>query len=497
VEFKAYVESNQPDWQAVVKATAKLDFSGGQEIFNADDLKLVVKALLPSHKMETLSFAMITDSAINVRTHTAKLTNTRFSALGQVMSGTFDVEDIFSVPVIQGPLKVKTFDVKKLAKYIKFDMPRLAEAQVLKDISLTASFRTDFATVQLDDISANVDQSRVKGFVHLATTPDTKVRYDLAINKLNLDDYRLAEDASARNETRLPEFVRTAGLEGVLDIESVVMGDKQYDNVHIATVIDNGILKADPISMVVNRGEIKAALQFDARKEPKTVLVAHLKNMDADHTINSLLQNMLGDESLILEGRVNADVDLKAAGASMAALKTSAQGKINVSMDKATVRGVDFDHASRTVVLDYAKRNDFRVSRTFKTAHDADSATTFSGLNATVKVNNGKLHNNDLSMVSDLVNVTGSGSFDFINGKLDYRPVIDMNVSNTANIRDKLRDHPMQYHAKGQSGKVTCEFDADKFDLWVGRLMIQEARAHRNRRINSQSEDSWTNVLSN
>ena len=376
-------------------------------------------------------------------------------------------------------------------------MPRLAEAHALKDISLTASFRTDFTTVQLDDISATVDQSRVTGFVHLATTPDTSVRYDLAIDKLDLDNYRLAEDTSAQDETRLPEFVRTASLEGVLAIQSVAMSDKQYDNVHIASVIDNGILKANPISMVVDQGEIRAALQFDARKDPNTALVAHLKNMDADHAINPLLHDMLGNDSLVLEGRLNADVDLKASGASVAALKTSVQGTITVSMDKATVRGVDFDHASRTVVLDYAKRNDFRVSRTFKTAYDADSATEFSGLNATFRVDRGKLHNNDLSMVSDPVNVTGSGSFDFLKGKLDYRPVIDMNVSNTANIRDKLRDHPMQYHARGQSGKVTCEFDVDKFELWVGRLMIQEAKAHRNRRINSQSEDSWTNVLSN
>ena len=97
---------------------------------------------------------------------------------------------------------------------------------------------------------------------------------------------------------------------------------------------------------------------------------------------------------------------------------------------------------------------------------------------------------------SDTVNVTGTGSLDFINGKLDYRPVIDMKVASTVNVRDKLRDHPMEYQTQGSWGKVTTEFDVARYDLHMGRLMIQEAKANRNRRINSKSQNSWTNALS-
>jgi hypothetical protein len=54
----------------------------------------------------------------------------------------------------------------------------------------------------------------------------------------------------------------------------------------------------------------------------------------------------------------------------------------------------------------------------------------------------------------------------------------------------------MQYRAHGRLGEVACKFDVDKYDLWVGRLMIQEAKAHKNRRINSKSGDSWQSVIS-
>jgi len=180
----------------------------------------------------------------------------------------------------------------------------------------------------------------------------------------------------------------------------------------------------------------------------------------------------------------------------VATLKTSAQGTIKLNMDKVIVKGIDFDHASQSVVVDYAQRNNFRVSRTFNEAYVPDKITEFDSLSATFKVSHGKLVNSDLLLVSDRLNVTGSGSIDFINAKLDYRPVIDMNMKSTVNIRDKLRDHPMEYHAQGSMGELTTEFEVDKYDLHMGRLMIQEAKASRNRRINSKSQGNWNNVLS-
>jgi hypothetical protein len=165
-------------------------------------------------------------------------------------------------------------------------------------------------------------------------------------------------------------------------------------------------------------------------------------------------------------------------------------------MTKGEIRGIDFNYASQSVVVDYADRNSFRVSRTFNDEYVPDSITEFNSLSATFKVENGKLVNKDFLMISEPVNVTGSGSIDYVQGKLDYRPVIDMNVRKTGNVRDKLRDHPMEYHAHGLFKNVAFDFNVEKYDLHLGRLMIQEARANRNKKINRQKQGTWTNVLS-
>ncbi len=497
LELKAFVESNQPEWQAAVNARTSLEFSQDSAVFDAKDLKLTVKALLPNTEIENVTLAMVADSKVNLQTGSAKLTDARLGVLGLVMGGTFDIENIFSVPVIQGPVKVKTFEAGKLAKRLDFEIPQLANAQSLKNISLKALFKTDFDTVYMDNISANVDQSKVSGFVHIAGLSHPVVRYELKADKIALDDYRIVSNGNDRDEMPLPlDFIRAADFEGVLVAEAVTAGDTELQNVHIASNIENDIFNANPITMRVGEGELKAAMRLDARETPALSLVAEARQLDARDSINPLLAGILGDDAPTLTGLVDADAKLSAKGSSASALKSSAQGKINVNMDRAIVKGIDFDHASYAVVADYAERNDFRVSRTFHEDFVPDKETEFDSLHATFRVIKGKLVNSDLLLESDKINVTGTGSLDFINGKLDYRPVIDMKMASTVNVRDKLRDHPMEYQSQGSWGEVNTEFDATRYDLHMGRLMIQEAKANRNRRINSQSQNSWKNALS-
>ena len=497
VKFNAFVESNQPEWQASVNAKSALEFDSGSPVFNANDLKLVVKALFPSSNVDKVSFAMAADSEIDLQSQSARLTNTRLSLLGLLVSGNFDVENIFSVPVIKGPLKVKTFEAATLAENLKIDMPQMAGEQSLKNISLSTSFRTDFDTIDMYDIVAKVDDSNVKGFVHIEDMSNPIVRYDLKVDKLSLGDYRTVDEEANKDAIPLPlDFIRVADLEGKLNVGSIMADDVEMTKFRATSHIKNGIVKANPITMLVGESEVKAAIQLDARKTPAGMVVVKVNNVDADSSINPILKAILGNGDLTVEGIVNADARLKLKGESLTELKNTATGTIKLTMDKPVVKGVDFDYVSRKAVMDYAVRNDFRTSRTFKADLRSDHKTEFKSLNTTFKVSKGKLVNDDLLLESDEVTVTGTGSIDYINDKLDYRPRIDMVVKNTVNVRDKLRDHPMEYHALGPFENVMCELDTEKYDLWVGRLMVQEAKARRNRRINEKSKNSWSNVRS-
>jgi len=495
--LKAYVESNQPEWQASVVVKTNLEFNENSVVFNANDLKLVVKALLPGTAVDKVSFAMVADSEINPQAETAKLTNVKLSVLGLVMSGTFDIENIFSVPVIQGPLSVKAFEAQALAKHFKMDLPLMANTQSLKNVSLSSSFKTDFDSIYLDNISANVDASHVSGFVHIAGMSQPVVRYDLKVDEIKLDDYMSVAGESGRDEVLLPlDLIRTIDLEGMINVEVVAVDDIELTKLHITSQVKNGIVKASPITVLVNESEVKATMQLDARTMPEGVFAMRVSNVDAKASLNPLLKTIMGESALVVDGIVNAEASLRAKGPSVTALKNSVQGTVKIHMDKTIVKGIDLDHASRSVTADYANKNNFRTSQSFVTEYKPDRETEFNSLHATFKVSRGKWANSDLLLVSDLANITGSGSVDFIKGQLDYRPVIDMNVKNKVDIRDKLRDHPMEYHAHGAFKNLSYEFDVEKYELLVGRLLVQEGKARRIKQKKNKSSDAWNNVLS-
>jgi AsmA protein len=497
LELKALVENSQPEWVAAVNAKTELVFRPDSAVVDAKGLKLGARALLPDSEIGKIKIAMVADSSVDLQTHSAKVTNAKLGLLGLVMAGTFDVENLFSSPVVQGPVKVKPFEAAKLAEHLKLELPQLANPESLKSVSLAAKFKTDFGSVHLDDITAEVDQSQVSGYVHVAGLSEPVVQYELQADRINLDDYMPVADESGKAGALIPlDFVRAAALDGLIDIETAVVGGIEVNDLQVTSSIENGILTANPAMMRVHDGEVSAALRFDARETPTLQVTAEVRRVDADGSLNPLLTSIIGDQAPVISGQVDADINLSAIGFSIAALQRSAKGTAKLGMAGGSVTGIDFNYASQSVVADYAERNDFRVSRTFNEEYVPDRVTPFESLNASFKIGRGRLVNEDFLMVSKDVNVNGSGSIDFVNRRLDYRPEIDMHAKKTGNIRDKLRDHPMMYHAHGPFGAIRCDFDLARYDLHLGRLMIQEAKAHRNRQINKQSQDNWQNALS-
>ena len=492
VVLKAYVASNQPSWQAAVSVKTNLEFNEDSPTLNANKLKLSVKALLPGEEKKKVSFAMVSNSTINWQENTAKLTKTKFSMFGLILSGTFDVDNIFSVPTIQGPLKVKTFEAEKLAKHFDINVPAMANPQSLKSISLITSFKTDFNSIYLDDISAAVDSSKINGFVHVIDINKTVIRYDLKVDNIALHEYKSIEDQSGNNEIMIPvDIIRDADLEGILNIGSISQDDLEITEFHITSDIKDSVLKANPVSMLVGESDVKAAMVLDVHSMPLGKFTAEVKNIDAKTSLNPLLKTVMGEDALVLDGIVNATANITTKGASLARQEKSAKGTITIDMDKTVVQGIDLNHASRKVVVDYANKNKFRTRESYVPKKELARNTEFTSLHATFKVSHGKYNNSDLLLTSKNANITGSGSIDFINKKVDYRPVIDIHVKSRIDIRDKLRDHPMEYHVGGDFEKLTTEFNLDKYELLVGRLLLQESRARRNKRLNTKEKKLW------
>lgn len=486
ITLKAYIQSNQPEWQASISSKSNLVFNEDAPTFNANNLKLSVKALLPGDNNNVVSFAMLTDSVVNFNENTAKLTKTKFSIYGLIISGVFDVSDIFSIPAIQGPIKVKRFEASKLAKRLKVDMPEMVDPESLSNIALSAKLKTNFNDIYLDDISANVDESKINGFIHISDISQPLVRYDLDVDKIDFNKYATVTNKNGNGEIMLPlDLIRAVNLEGSFDVDDIIADDVEMKSFHVTSTIKDDVVKANPLTMLVGDSKVKAAMILDTRSIPLGKFTIEAKNIDARASINPLLKTIMGKNAIKLDGIVTARANINTKGSSVARQKKSAKGTVAVDMGDVVIQGIDLNHAARSVVATYANKNNFRTRKSYVPEYEPDRNTEFSKLHATFQVAHGKFNNRDLLLVSKDANIRGSGSIDFINEKLDFRPVIDTHVKSRIDIRDKLRDHPMEYHVNGDFENLSTRFEMGKYELLVGRVLVQESKARRNKELNA------------
>ena len=287
------------------------------------------------------------------------------------------------------------------------------------------------------------------------------------------------------------DLISSDNLEGILDVKNVTFGDFELSEFHVTLNIQDDIVTANPVTMLIGESEVKAAMQLNARSIPLGEFTVEVKNVDAKASINPLLKNIIGDKAIVLDGVLNVNANINTKGASVARQERSAKGAVTIDMAKTVVRGIDLDYASRFIVADYANNNNFRTRKSYVPEYEPDRDTEFNSLHASFQVSHGKLINRDLLLVSKDANISGSGSIDFINKKLDYSPVLDINVKSRIDIRDKLRDHPMEYHVLGNFGNLKTIFELDKYELLVGRLLIQESKSRRNKRLNTKEKRLW------
>jgi AsmA protein len=114
-----------------------------------------------------------------------------------------------------------------------------------------------------------------------------------------------------------------------------------------------------------------------------------------------------------LEGKGNVGLNLSTKGNSVRLLKKSLDGAISVSLADGAVKGINIAKKLREAGNMFGKQSQTQ-------GVNKDEKTDFSELKASFKVNNGVAHNDDLSLKSPLLRLSGSGDINIANDSLNY-----------------------------------------------------------------------------
>jgi AsmA protein len=264
------------------------------------------------------------------------------------------------------------------------------------------------------DLALRFDQSSIKAQGGMTGFARPAYEFDVAIDKLDLDQYRSAQTPAgvqqkpAGGKEEPIDFgpLKTLNLKGALRLGQLQAANVKASNVRIDLRAKDGRLQVEPLTANLYQGALKGSLSVDANANRITA-----KQNLAGVSIGPLLRDAAHKD--VLEGKGTVVLDLGMQGNTVSAWKQSLAGSAGLALRDGAVKGVDLASAVRGV-------KSLLGASDVEGSGGAKQQTDFSELTATFAIKNGVAHNEDLNLKSPFLRVTGSGDVNIPASSLEY-----------------------------------------------------------------------------
>ena len=198
--------------------------------------------------------------------------------------------------------------------------------------------------------------------------------------------------------------LRAADADLDLGIDGLIYRKIKIGKSHLTVALKNGKLVADLTDMEAYQGHGKSKVTVDASQSvPAVALTFDLAGFQANPFLSDAM------DMTRLEGTANANLEVTGRGASQRAIVSSLDGSGKVQFTNGAIRGIDLASMVRN------------VTSTLTGAANSQQKTDFSEMGGTFTIKNGILTNNDMTMQSPLLRVSGKGTVDLPKQRVDYR----------------------------------------------------------------------------
>ncbi|MDH4095324.1 MAG: AsmA family protein, partial [Betaproteobacteria bacterium] len=338
-------------------------------------------------------------------------------------------------------------------------------------LAVTGDARAQVAKQAVDaELVAKFDDTTVKAKLGMTQFDAPRYRFDVAVDRIDLDRYLVAQsDAKPKPTSAGPKVevdvpVDLSALEGLRADGKLAVGALKLMDLRIAELqaelkAANGRADLAPHSAKLYEGTLRGSMSLVAKGNR----VALKETLDGV-SIGPLVKDLMGRDAL--EGRGNVALDITAAGPTVSAMKKSLGGTASVLLKDGAVKGINLTESLRKT------RAAFGSKSAREQPSDPSQRTDFSEMSASFTIRDGVAHNDDLSVKAPAVRVSGAGDIDIGNSRLDY--VAKASVVTTS---------------KGQGGadldhlagltipvKLTGTFDVPKYEIDYRALASSAAK---------------------
>jgi AsmA protein len=343
------------------------------------------------------------------------------------LGGRLRISHLDTAPVTDGTISVAEFNAKKLLESLSMEVPQTSDPDALTRVSLESAIRAGSNQLALNPLTIRIDDSTLSGEVSLPDLKSQAVRFDLAVDAIDVDRYLAPEKEKSGNgaaapvaatpgagagaavATELPnEALRKLDAIGRMKIGKLKVAKLNLTAVDMSVKAKNGLIKLRPLQANLYSGTYRGNIVVDARgKTPRLTVDENLRGVLA----GPLLEDLKGYDPIT--GATDVNVALQTMGASADEVKKSLNGSADFAFTKGAINGVNI---ARMIREAYA-----RIKGTKLPAEEVEQKTDFSELGGSLHIVNGIATNDDFIAMTPLLRINGKGTANLPAETLDYR----------------------------------------------------------------------------
>ena len=400
------------------------------------------------------------------------------TVLGITTTGSLKGTKLMSNLSLSGAVDIQQFDPQNVLGALKVKV-ETADSKVLHSASAKANFLYNSKQTALNDMQLKLDDSTLTGRVGLE---GEKLTYALAVDDINVDRYLPPGPPSGKadapkNEGSLDavdlplDVLRTLNADGTLKLGKAKFSGLTVSDAAFALTAANGMLKLTPTASLYGGkygGDINVTVE---KTDAKMTIAQHVDAVDLD----PLGKDLLGAQYFTGTGDVK--LDLVATGSNLGQMRKGVDGAVSFDVKNGSLEGVDLWYELRRVraVLDKSEA---------PARPPGARRTPFSSLSAGGDVKDALLTNKDLKGVLDFMTITGSGTVNLLDDK------IDLDLKATMVNGPKLQSDPAMVKYAGQSLPLhaTGTLAEPSVVPDVGALAKQKASDEANKALDEQKQ---------
>jgi AsmA protein len=330
-------------------------------------------------------------------------------------------EEILDAPNISGSFKLNPVSLRDLMGELGIQPPTTRDPQALGKFAAGGKFTYHTNTASAQDLQIQLDDSTLRGAVSVDNLTTKATRFELGIDRINMDRYRSPPDTApsptarpARKDTNgaaepaASDVFKTLDLNGTLKIADATVAGLRVSQVLVTIAARNGLTHIAPAKAKLYGGSYVGEITLDDRGTTPTLqLDQNMTGIDVAQLMKDLAKSQR------ISGRGTVTTNLTAHGLAGEALLKTLDGHVAADLDNGAIEGIDlWFEINRAMAL---------IQKQPLPTGNSSGRTKFDVFKASADLTHGIASTRDLSIASQNLRVTGQGTTNLVTDGINYQ----------------------------------------------------------------------------